>query len=162
MTTKYTDMMEWKIPLVIKDLETAYTAHSRHAVNINLMRNLTITLILAYFGFLFTVKPFNVYAGIPIIFLALMFIILETLEKSFMLYLASEITLIQNIFMIENHEEFRDEIRKYQFREMRQEWKEWNIMRKHFRNSLKSVHSLIWYTFLACLYIIYHVLWYFR
>ncbi len=114
------DFISRKKELILLDYQTLFDVYGREFTVIYSFRGWAVTLLTAYFGLLFTVKPINnPLINLPGIFIIISFYILEIAERSVMRRLLKEVRYIESIFMIQSSKDFRREITKYEFRDLR-------------------------------------------
>ena len=92
--------MKFKKELIIKDYEGAYDSYKRHESHIFTIRGWTITLIVAYLGFLITLNNFsNYFLILPVAILLFFFFLLESAERCYMSLTGDTMLRIEKIFM---------------------------------------------------------------
>jgi hypothetical protein len=149
---------ERKEKAVLADLASAFHGYDRLIRQVSLIRAWTIALVVAALGWLISGKPSLPYLAIYITTATLFsFLILELRERSSMRFNKLEILKIQQIMMIENQEEYEEEIRKYKFRDCRlAELKRFEKLR-HLVDSIFTPQVIFWYLLWAiimfCAYI---------
>ena len=155
MKTELLQYTRRKKDLIMKDYDTAYDSYKRHESHIFAIRGWTITLSVAYMGFLIAIDGFeNNLFLLPAIFSFLVFLILESLESRMISFVWNELLKIESIFMIESDEEFTKEIIQYKSRNTRiNELTRKDLIRRSFLSMLRLA-TLLWYFFLIVIFLL--------
>ena len=111
--------IEHKVSIVVKDLDTAFEVYSRYVTRLTSLRGWTVTILLAYMGFLISNKTDKVIALLPLGLILLLFMYLEAVYRGELRFLAKEVREVQEIFMEDDPAKFADRIRDYTFRDLR-------------------------------------------
>ena len=153
---KNQDLVDRKKEMILKDFETAFSCYTRHVSAITGIRGLTVTLLTAYSGFLIKIDQFEQYVLVlPILLIILAFFAVEAFERRSMKFLGEEVRRIERVFMIEDCQEFEQQIVEYEFRDIRLQ-KKISFLRK-FRELLicmRPLSVLTWYLFLTITFIL--------
>jgi hypothetical protein len=86
---------------------------------VSTLRGWTVTLLLAYLGFLVSVKSTNVLTILPFVFVLLLFLYLEAGSRARLTALRTEMGEIENIFMETDAAKFTQLIQKFEFRSLK-------------------------------------------
>ena len=111
--------IEQKVSIVAKDLDTAFQVYGRYVTRLTSLRGWTVTILLAYMGFLITNKTDKVIALLPLGLVLLLFMYLEAIYRRELRFLAKEVRKVQEIFMEDDPAKFADLIKEYKFRDLR-------------------------------------------
>jgi hypothetical protein len=88
--------------LIIKDLESAHSWYQFIESQISSWRSLTLTLLVAYVGFLFTVEKTGSDVAFPVLLIPVPFFLLEIYSRAHLGFLGNNVKEIENIFMEQN------------------------------------------------------------
>jgi len=114
------DFISRKKELILLDYQTLFDVYGREVTVIYSFRGWPVTLLTAYFGLLYTMRPiYNPLINLPGLFIIIAFYILEVAERSVMRRLLKEVRYVESIFMIQSSVDFRRAISKYEFRDLR-------------------------------------------
>jgi len=133
--------------LVIKDWETGFAMFSKHVAQITALRGWTLTLLLAYLGFLTSIRQFDWYLQVPMGFVIGGFFILELFEGMHMQFIGRQTLRIERIFANPDTDAQNHEIQKHRFRNL-------ELFDCTYRDKLKwalahakGIQLLFWYSF---------------
>lgn len=145
--------IEQKISIVAKDLDTAFQVYGRYITRLTSLRGWTVTIVIAYMGFLITNKTDKVIALLPLGLILLLFMYLEAIYRRELRFLAKEVRKVQEIFMEDDPAKFADRIREYKFRDLRSH----AVRESHMNRIIKSLRYvflpeiIVWYLLLLLL-----------
>lgn len=134
--------------LVVKDWEIGFGMYSKHVSQITTIRGWTLTLILAYLGFLVSTQNFNLYLQIPMAFVIGGFFILELIEGMHMQFIGRRTLKIERIFSHPDIETRSREIKQYLFRDVELHERTHTDRLKWILSYAKGVRVVFWYFFL--------------
>lgn len=149
------DFINRKKELVLLDYESLFQVYGREFTIIYSFRGWSVTLLTAYFGFLFTTRPIaDQLINIPGFFIIIAFFILEIAERSVMRRLIKEVRYIESIFMLQSPKDFKKQITEYIFRDIRDENLTIKIKVRDLLLSIFNLQVIIWNAFLLGAYYI--------
>ncbi len=154
MKTELLQYIRRKKDLIMKDYDTAYDSYKRHESHIFVIRGWTITLSVAYMGFLIAIDGFeNNLFLLPAIFSFIVFLLLESIERRTIVLVCKELLKIESLFMIESYEEFTKEMIQYKSRNTRfNEFTKKELICMSFLSMLR-LSILLWYLFLIVIFL---------
>lgn len=103
----------------MKELETAFDSYARHRAQIATLRGWSLTVFLAYVGFLIALKSDNFLVVLPYGAFLLLFVRQEAKEQLAGRFDSAEVQKVEEIFTETNPDKFTELIRQYEFRETR-------------------------------------------
>lgn len=110
---------DYKADVIVKDWEIAHATYQGHFNYISTLRGWTVTLLLAYIGFLVSIKSDNFLIILPFVIVLLVFMYLEGGARARAALLVDEIRGIERIFMESDAVKFTELVRAYEFRDIR-------------------------------------------
>ena len=137
-----------KRELIIKDWETGFEMYNKHVAQITALRGWNLTLMLAYLGFVTSIKLFDIFLIIPMIFVIVGFFILELFEGMYMQFIGRQILKIERIFSIIEERKRNQEIDEYRFRDLELLNQSYIGKVKWAFTHAKGMRVVFWYTFL--------------
>jgi hypothetical protein len=142
-----------KQDLMLKELDTAFSWYQHIESQLSAWRGLHITILVAYIGFLFTVKPTNNAMRIPILVILFPFIIIEIYKRGHLIFLGKNIREVEDIFMNKDDDIFTKQIDAYVFRDTRLKYG--NVFHsliswiRYMALGIFDIEVVIWYTFIV-------------
>jgi len=130
--------------MVIKDFETAFKCYDKLVSKIIGIRQWTVTIMIALM--LFTLREGNINNVLfPVIVSFVVFLIMELRERSSMKFDKRQIINLENIFSLEDENEYMQKIKDYVFRDIYlSKLTKWTKI-IHFLKSMKKSEVIIWY-----------------
>ena len=110
---------QFKIEIIYKDIDAAYSKYIQANTNISTLRGWSLTVSLAYFGFLITVQSGNFILLLPYVLFLIPFMYLEAIERDKSRDASEELRLIKNIFNETELTSFNNKVSEYEFRDFR-------------------------------------------
>jgi hypothetical protein len=141
------DYIKIKEELVIKDWEKGFDMHTKHNSQVSLIRGWTITLLMAYFGFLTSIKRFEFVFIIPMMLIIAGFLILELFEGIYLVSIGRQLHEVERIFMIRDINQRDVCIDKYQFRNLQLAKRRFTDKILSAVSYIKSYRVIFWYSF---------------
>lgn len=145
--------LESKVLVIAKEIDTAFEAYTRDFSQIATIRGWTLTLALAYTGFLISIRSTSPVTILPLGVVLLLFMYLESRERMEMSLNGDEVCKVEEIFMENDPAKFTDMIQQYEFRDMRQKKQRtsriqrWKAQIGHIR----ALSIIAWYSLLFLL-----------
>ena len=158
---EYSPQIERKRQMMVKEFDTAVSWYQHFDGQISGWRGLTTTLLLAYFGFLCTIKGTSsvrfIFFLIPIPFL-----LLEVFRRAHLTHLNENIRHLEDIFSGRDEDSFIRQVQDYVFRDQglhdfTQKWKYLGAWGRYALRSLAEVDALIWYIFIILFDIAFYI-----
>lgn len=149
-------LLEIKKELILKDYDSLFIVYARETEIVFSFRSWTITLHVAYFGFLLisTLKiPDYAYFIIPF-FIIFFFLILEAAERSIMDYLVEDLRKLETMFMEPNLTTLKQYLMKYEFRDIRDKNQKTKARMKYFIKTFITPQILSWYPMIIAITVI--------
>ncbi len=115
----FQDPISRKQDLMLKELDAAFSWYQHVEGQISNWRALTITVLLGYIGFLFTVKVSDNAMIVPLIVIQIPFLLLEIYKRAHLVFLSENIEVIERIFTLTKEAQFLKEVRDFEFRDQR-------------------------------------------
>jgi hypothetical protein len=104
--------------IVMKDWETGFAMYTKHVAQITALRGWTLTLLLAYLGFLMGIRHFDWYLQVPMGFVIGGFLILELFEGASMQLVSRRTHRIEQIFANPDPDAQNHVLQRYRFRDL--------------------------------------------
>lgn len=150
----FREFLDRKYDLLLLDFETAFEWTQHIDSQISNLRSWTITLLLAYAGFLFTQQTRNDQMLLPLMMIPIPFVFLEIYRRMHFSFLGDEVRRIEQMFMVEDNQEFERHLRAYVFRDLKlppysKSRHELVRLFKYLPHSFLSFDSLSWYGLLV-------------
>jgi hypothetical protein len=154
-----TSPVDQKVPIVSKDLDTAFQIYGRYSSQVDTLRGWSLTLLLAYLGFLISIKPGSVSVLFPFVVVMSLFAYLEGRYRSYQSFPGKEVREVEAIFMETDHTKFVDMIRQYEFRDLRMHKRRMGRIERIINASkfMLSLEVVTWYSLLFTLLIVAYV-----
>ncbi|MBI5649479.1 MAG: hypothetical protein HZC40_03380 [Chloroflexi bacterium] len=145
--------LEHKISIIAKEIDTGFESYTRHFAQRATLRGWTITLALAYMGFLISIKSNNFLAVLPFAIVLLLFMYIESGEIATMALDGSEVREVEKIFMESDPTKFTVLIQQYEFRDIRLHKQQPSGIRGRIARLkyMLSLGMIAWYSFLLLL-----------
>jgi uncharacterized membrane protein len=149
-----------KTGFLVKDYETAFSSYGRHSDKVASIRTWTITLLVAYLGFVATSGSNSPQVMVlPVAIIIACFFALEARERKYMRFLVQELRNVETIFMTKDNEEFHSMVEAYEFRNMRLADYRMNLNPINLLKPMRSKGVVLWYgflivTFMGLLYVV--------
>lgn len=145
------EYLKRKQDLILKDFDTAFSWYQHIESQIYVGRSLVVTLILAYVGFLFTIKVSSNAVVTPLLIIPIPFILNEIYRRGHLIFLGKNIRHIEKMFATEDENNFYDLVHGYTFRDMRLQYGvvfgNLILWIKYMLNGILDVDAIIWYIF---------------
>ena len=109
-------LFESKLMIIQKDIEETFSIYNNSKANINTLRGWSLTISLAYFGFLITIQTNNYLLLLPYILFQFFFMYLEATKKDNMDEASSSLYEIKSIFLETDQNKFESVVLAYKFR----------------------------------------------
>lgn len=138
---------EQKISIIYKDIDAAFSKYLQASTNVNILRGWSLTVSLAYFGFLISIQTGNYYLFIPYLAFLFLFMYLEAIERDKSKEASDELRFIKEIFKEDELNEFQNKVVAYEFRDFRIQNRP-ILSFKRFWKRFKLIFyldSLLWY-----------------
>jgi hypothetical protein len=138
-----------KVTIIAKDIDMQFQFFNRSAMQLSTLQGWTLTVVLAYLAFLASIRAHSALTLLPLGFVILLFMFLEVRLRRDLFSACSEMRDIERVFMESNPVKFTEDVKKYVFRDMTAETKQWPNPFKY----LKNPRVITWYVslfLLAC------------
>jgi hypothetical protein len=148
--------VEHKVSIVEKEIDTGFDVYTRHFAQLSTLRGWTLTLALAYLGFLLTVKSSDFLPVIPFGLILIFFMYLESGERINMRQTGLEVRLVEKIFMENDPAKFKKLVEEYEFRDLRLEKEQESWIKKKV-NRIKQMFilgTIVWHLLLFLIAVI--------
>ena len=89
---------QYKIEIIYKDIDEAYSKYIQANTNRRTLRGWSLTVSLAYFGFLITIHYGNFILLLPYVMFLVLFMYLEAIERDKSRDASEELKFIKGIF----------------------------------------------------------------
>jgi len=150
-----------KISIIHKDIDAAFSKYLQANTNVNTLRGWSLTVSLAYFGFLISIQSGIYTLFIPYLIFLFLFMYLEAIERDKSKDASDELRLIKGIFKVNDLEELQSEVSKYEFRDFRVQNRPTLSLKRIWKRFklIFYLDSFLWYLIqltliFACLYFI--------
>ena len=127
--------LRYKGDLLKKDWEISFNMYTKHILQITSVRGWTITLLIAYLGFLASFNKFDVIFIGPMVLIILGFFILELFEATSLTFISNKVQEVEQLFMLDDPDKFIVGIENYLFRNF------------EYQTYTKKFLSIMYYTF---------------
>lgn len=150
------DYVNRKKELILLEYQSIFDVYGREFTIVYSFRGWAIGLLTAYFGFLFTINlpKENWIINSTGLFIIIAFYILEVAERSVMRRMLKEVRYVDSIFMKQSPKEFKNEVTKYVFRDIRDAKRTLREKIVDFLISTVHLQVVVWNLFLLTAYFI--------
>jgi hypothetical protein len=140
--------LERKERAVMADLSTAFSGYERLVRQVNLIRAWTVALMGASMGWIAVGRgPDPASVGLPAGVALLAFLVLELRERSSMRFNKAEVLALERMLMTDDQAQFEEELRAYEFRDLRLNRLPRLVKLRHLVRSVISPQVVFWYGF---------------